>query len=168
LVATLVSLLVVQYTRRSDFRKATQWHRVHGDLILVDGHKLSLPQDWWEEDSPEAGRHVIVKASRSLTKTWQTGISFVRKGPSEAEADEDRIRKNLERFIEVENKGNPRHTSSLVVLNGVSTRIYCKKTIVVEPLFELRCDVVGAPTLIRSVGLPNTLKDVEGIISTFD
>jgi hypothetical protein len=91
-----------------------------------------------------------------------------RKGPNERQMDEDGSRKHLEMFIEIENQGKRTPISSLVVVRAVSTKIYCKKSMIAEPIVELRCDVVGAPTLITSAGLPNTEKDVEGIISTFE
>jgi hypothetical protein len=56
--ALVVTLLVVEYAKDSDFRKAAEWHKVHGNLILVDGHKLSLPQDWWEKYPPADGKQV--------------------------------------------------------------------------------------------------------------
>jgi hypothetical protein len=166
--ALVVILLTVEHAKNSDFRKAAEWHKVHGDVIAVDGHKLTLPKDWWEKDPQGGGQRVVLKATRSLLKTWQTGIILARKGPNEAEEDEDGIRKHLETFIEIENKGKQTPISSLVVLNAASTRIYCKNAVIVEPMVELRCDVVGAPTLITSIGLPNTVEDVERIISTFE
>jgi len=167
--ATLVVILLfVEHAKSSDFRKAAEWHKVHGNVIVVDGHKLTLPQDWWEKDPPEGGNRVVVKATRSLLKAWQARIILGRKGPNEAEEDEDGIRKHLEMFIEIENKGKQTPISSLVVVNAASTKIYCKKAVIVEPMVELRCDVVGAPTLITSVGLPNTVEGVERIISTFE
>lgn len=166
--ALVVTLLWVEYAKRSDFRKAADWHKVHGNVILVDGHKLSLPQDWWEKDPPADGKQVIVKASRSLLKTWQSGIIVDRKGPNEIKADEDAVRKTLGMMIETDNRGKQTPTSSLVVVKAVSTKIYCKKTVIVDPIVEYRCDVIGSPTLITSVGLPNTDKEIEGIISTFE
>ncbi|MDR3727009.1 MAG: hypothetical protein P4K86_08215 [Terracidiphilus sp.] len=167
-VAMLFTLLIVEYAKGSDFRKAAQWHKVHGSMIVVDGHKLSLPQDWWGRDPSTDGKQVVVKASRSLLKTWQSGIIVGRKGPNEIEADEAGIRKTLEIMIGIENQGKQTPRSSLVVVNAVSTKIYCKRTMIVEPMVELRCDVIGAPTLFTSVGLPNTEEEIEGIISTYD
>jgi hypothetical protein len=166
--ALVVLILSIQYARGSDFRKAAEWHKVHGDVILLDGHKLHLPQDWWERDPPTDEKRVVVKASKSLLEMRQTGIVVGRKGPNEMKADENGIRKSLEVMIEVENHGKQTPISSLVVLKAVSTKIYCKRATIVEPMVELRCDVVGAPTLITSVGLPNTEKDIEGIVATFE
>lgn len=166
--ALVVTLLAVEYAKGVDFRKAAEWHRIHGNVILVDGHKLSLPQDWWEKYPLAGGKRVVVKASRSLLKTWQTGIIVDRKGASESTLNEDEIRKHLEMFIKVENQGKQAPMSSLVVVRAVSTNIYCRKAMIVEPVVELRCDVAGAPTLITSVGLADTEKEVEGIISTFE
>ena len=164
----VVALLIAEYAKRSDFREASEGHKVHGNVILVDGHKLTLPQDWWERDPPTDGKHVVVKAFRSLLKTWQTGIIVDRKGANESKSDEDEIRGHLEMFIKAENQGKQVPLSSLVVVRAVSTNIYCKRAVVVEPMVELRCDVAGAPTLITSVGLANTEKEVEEIISTFE
>jgi hypothetical protein len=87
---------------------------------------------------------------------------------AESKLDEDGIRKHLEMFISSENQGKQTALSSLVVVRAVSTNIYCKKAIILEPEVELRCDVIGAPILFTSVGLPNTEKEIEAIISTFD
>jgi hypothetical protein len=70
--------------------------------------------------------------------------------------------------IGVYNQGKQAPTSSLVVVVAVSTKVYCREAMIVEPMVELRCDVVGAPALITSIGLPKTEKEIEGIISTFE
>jgi hypothetical protein len=37
------AFLLVEYAKSSDLRKAAEWHKVHGDVIIVDGHRLRLP-----------------------------------------------------------------------------------------------------------------------------
>lgn len=166
-IATMLVLLMLEVAKRSDFRKAAQWHRAHGEVLHFDGHELSLPQDWWERDYPTDRKRVLVKASRSLLKTWQTGIVLDHKGPNEINANEAEIRKTLEMMIRVDNQGRQAPISSIVVLSSASTRIYRKKAMIVEPMIELRCDVIGASTLITSVGTPDSVEEIEGIISTF-
>jgi hypothetical protein len=166
-IAMMLVLLILEVAKRSDFRKAAQWHKAHGDVLHFDGHELSLPRDWWERDYPTDGKRVLVKASRSLLKIWQTGIVIDQRGPNEINANEADIRKTLERMIRADNQGRQAPISSLVVLSSASTRIYCKKAMIVEPMIELRCDVIGTPTLITSVGTPDSVEDIEGILSTF-
>lgn len=151
--AVVVVFLLIEFARGSDYRKATEWHRVRGNVIQVNGHKLSLPQDWWERDSSAGGKRLFVKASRSLLKTWQTGIIIDRKGPNEIKADEATTRKTLEMMIRVGNQGKQTPISSLVVVKAASTKIYCLKSIIVEPMIELRCDWSGhAHHLCRNAG----------------
>lgn len=101
-------------------------------------------------------------------KTWQAGIIVDQKGPEESHADEDRIRKTIDLLIESENRGSQHPISSMVILRAVSTNIYCKKTLIAGQNVELRCDVVGAPIVIKSICPPGTEKEIERILSTFD
>jgi hypothetical protein len=166
-MAMVLVSLMLEVAKRSDFRKAARWHKAHGDVLHFDGHELSLPQNWWEKDSPTDNKRVLVKASRSLLKIWQTGMVLEQKGPNESKANEADVRKSLEMLIRVDNQGRQAPISSLVVLSTASTRIYCKRAIIVEPMIELRCNVIGEPTLITSVGTPDSVEEIEGIISTF-
>jgi len=166
--AALVALLFIEYAERSDFRKAAEWHKMHGNLALVDGHKLSLPEDWWEKDEPEGEKRIFIKASRSLTKVSSTGIVLDRRGLEESKAGEGQIIKNMESFMENEKKGNHGPISTMIVVRAVSTNIYCTQTLIIEQDVKLRCEVVGAPILLSSVGPPSTEKEVESILSTFE
>jgi hypothetical protein len=67
--------------KRSDFRKTAQWHKAHGDVLHFEGHELSLLQNWWERESPDASmsKRVLVKASKSFLKIWQAGIVLEQK-----------------------------------------------------------------------------------------
>ena len=165
----VVVVLCVDYNRNSEFRAAAAWHKIHGNTILVDGHKLSLPQDWWGKDEQEGGKYLFVMASRDLTHVSQSGIIIDRKGIEESKASEDEIRKTLESFVQSDKKaGNNIIVSSLVVIKAVSTNIYCLRRSLDGKNIELRCDVAGAPIAILSIGPPSTVKEIEAIISTFD
>lgn len=166
--ALVMTLLTVDYAKSSELRKAAEWHRVHGNVIIVDGHRISLPQDWWEKDEHEGGKHVIVKASVSLTKMSSTGIILDRKGVEESKRSEEEIRKTLESFVDSDKRGNGVTQSSLVVVRAAATNIYCLKTLLGGKEIELRCDVVDAPIVIKSIGPPDTEKEIEAILSTFE
>ncbi len=158
----------VLYTENREFRQAAEWHKAHGNMILIDGHKLNLPQDWWEESEDEIGKYVVAKASRNLIGTSSTGIVIERKGLEESKASENEIRKTLESFVENENRGNHAPIASMVAVQAVSTNIYCMRTLIDGENIKLRCDVVGTPIVISSVGPLGTEKEIEAIISTFE
>ena len=168
LVASVSIFLSVDYAKNSDFRKAAEWHKIHGNVILVEGHKLNVPEGWWEENEIGNGKYAITKASRSLSKIYSSGIIFDRKGPNESKAGEAQIRKTLESFVESEKKGTPGPVSSLIVVRAKSTNIYCLQSSVLDRSVVLRCNVVGTPIVISSVGPPSTEKEIESILSTFE
>jgi hypothetical protein len=137
-------------------------------VLPVYGHKLNLPQDWWERGEEQNGKYVIVKASRSLLGPSSTGIVIEQKGLEENKADENGIRRTLESFIENENRVNPASSASMVTLRSVSANIYCMKTLIEAGNIKLRCDVVGYPIIISSISPSGSEKEIEGIISTFE
>ncbi len=166
--ALIIVFLLVDYARNSEFRTADAWHKAHGNIVLVGGHKLSLLQDWWEKSEDDGGKFLVVKASSDLTHISQSGITVDRKGVEESKRSEDEIRKTLESFVDSDKKGNDLTQSSLVVVKAVSTNMYCLKTLLGGKDIELRCDVVGVPIIIKSIGPPETEKEIERILSTFD
>lgn len=170
LIAVLIIVsIVINYDRNSEFRTATAWHKAHGNAFHIDGHKLSLPENWWEKGAGEGGKSFAVKASRDLTHISQSGITVDQKGPEEGKRSEEEIRKTLESFVDNDKKkGNSLTESSLIVVNAVSTKMYCLRTLLERKDVELRCDVIGAPIVIKSIGPPETEKEIESILSTFD
>jgi len=167
--AMIIVFLLVNYARNSEFRTAAEWHKAHGNIFLVDGHKLNLPQDWWEKGEGEDGKFFAVKASRDLTHVSQSAITVGQKGVEESKRSEEEIRNALESFVDNDKKkGNDVNQSSLVVVRAVSINMYCLKTLLEGKNLELRCNVVGATIVIKSIGPPETEKEIESILSTFD
>lgn len=167
--ALITGLLLISYARNSEFRTAAAWHKAHGNIFLVDGHKLILPQDWWEKGEGEDGKSFAVKASRDLTHLSQSAITVDRKGVEESKRSEEEIRNSLESFVNTDKKtGNDVAQSSLVAIRATSTNMYCLKTLLEGKDVELRCDVVGAPIVIKSIGPPESEKEIESILSTFN
>lgn len=165
----VVILLLIEYTRSSEFRTAAAWHRANGNIFFVDGHKITLPQDWWEKDERDGGRSLAVKASRDLTHISQSGITVHQKGVEESKRNEEEIRKTLESIVQNDRKnGNNLTHSSLVVVRATSTNMYCLKTFLARKELELRCNVIGAPIVLASFGPPETEHEIESILSTFD
>ena len=160
--------LFANYAETREFRQATEWHKIHGNVMFVDGHKLSLPQIWWEEDEHADGKYIAIRASKSLTKPDSNGIIFSPKGPEESKANEDDIRNNLESFVEKEKMSNYGPIPSLIVVKAVSTNIYCMRTTILEQSVELRCHTADVPFVITSEGPLNAEKEIETILSTFE
>lgn len=168
-VAVVIVVLGIDYARNGEFRTAAGWHKTHGDIFLVDGHKLNLPQDWWVKSGGEAGKSFAVKASRDLTHISKSAITIDLKGVEESKRSEEEIRKSLESFVNNDKKTGSNVTqSSLVFVSAVSTDMYCLKTFLEGQDLELRCDVVGTPIVIKSIGPPESEKEIESILSTFN
>lgn len=167
-VALIIVVLVINYARNSEFRTAAAWHKTHGDIFLVDGHKLNLPQNWWVKSGGDGGKPFAVKASRDLTQISQSAITVDQKGAEESKRSEEEIHKSLESFVDSDKRGNDVTHTSVVVLKAVSTNMYCLKTLLGGKDVELRCDVVGAPIVIKSIGPPETETEIEAILSTFN
>jgi hypothetical protein len=170
LAAALITVLFfINYARNSEFRTAAAWHKAHGNVFLVDGHKLVLPQDWWEKGEGQDGKLFAVKASKDLTHLSQSAITVDRKGVEESKKSEEEIRKSLESFVNNDKEtGNDVTQSSLVIVSAVSTNMYCLKTLLERKDLELRCDVVGTPIVIKSIGPPESEKEIESVLSTFN
>jgi len=166
--ALIIAFLFINYAKDSEFRTAAAWHKTHGNVFLFDGHKLELPQDWWEKRNGEGGKFLAVKASRDLTHRSQSGITVDHKGVEESKRSEGEIPEMLESFVDSDKKGNDPTYTSVVVVKAVSTNIYCLKTLLSRKDVELRCDVVGAPIVIKSIGPPETEKEIKTILSTFN
>jgi len=164
----ITALLFVSYVRNSEFRAAAAWHKAHGNVVFVDGHKLDLPQDWWEKSNGEGRKFLVVKASRDLTHLSQSGITVDQKGVEESRGSGKEIRKTLELFVDSDKKGNDAAQTSVVVVKAISTNMYCLRASLGRKDVELRCNVVGAPIVIQSIGPPETEKEIETILSTFN
>ena len=165
----IIVLLFVNYSRNREFRAAGAWHTAHGNFFLFDGHRINLPQDWWERSEDVDGKHFAVKASRDLAHTSQCAITVDRKGVEETKRSDAEIRKTLESIVRKEKEGGAEVTQSrLVVVSASSTNMYCLRTLLERKELELRCDVVRTPIVITAIGPPESEKEIESILSTFD
>ena len=168
-IASILIVLVIRHAENNEFRQALEWHRVHGDQISIGENKLSLPQDWWEKNQSDEGKQVLVKASRRLMPSVSsTAIVIERKSVSESKLDEDQISKHIQSYIEFANKGKQDPFYSMVTVKAASKNIYCRRTLDATQIIELRCDVVGAPIVISSVGPSNTESEIEAILATLN
>jgi hypothetical protein len=164
----LVSISV-RYVQIADFRKAAAWHKTHGDILLIDGHRLRLPQDWWQQGAGQDGMPRVFKASDSISKASQTVIDFSPKGPKEWKRGGEEVRQTLEFLVAHQGRyGDETLKTSLLVVTAASTRMYCLRKLIAEDELGLRCDVVDGVFVISSAGPPDTEKEVLSILSTFD
>ena len=161
LATMLIGLAVLHRYREYVF--AICWHSVHGSHAKMNGRTVTLPMNWWPEQSNRYHTYLFTRATIHQFPSQilvTPAISVAGNDP-----EQDRV---IQATVSLRNHDpNSSTSSSMVTVKSGSVRLYCmREEDHLLPMTNLFCQSAEVPYSFSYVGLRQYEPEAERILST--